>query len=169
MADAWGSSRFRRQRSRVAPERVIGRNFHENDPDAVRVLEPHLDQSPGLDRGGSQNVNASPSQPLMLSMNVPHLEPDHHRVPGRARGAPGYLKQSRTEEEHHGGISRRTELPVNRQAQHVPVEATAPVQVGGPKQNPATQYVHDHHPGSQAGSPDTQCYFTSIDWACAPR
>ena len=22
---------------------------------------------------------------------------------------------------------------------------------------------------SQAGSPDTRCYFASIDWACAPR
>jgi hypothetical protein len=127
---------------------VIGRNLDENDPDAVRVLEPHLDQSPGLSNGGSENASASRSQPLMLSMNVPHLEPDHHRVPGRARSAPGHFQESRTEKEHHGRISRRTELPVDRQTQHVPVKAPAPVQVGGPKQNPATQYVHDHHPGS---------------------
>jgi serine phosphatase RsbU (regulator of sigma subunit)/integral membrane sensor domain MASE1 len=45
-------------------------------------------------------------------------------------------------------IVRRAELPVDGQAQRVAVEAAAPVQVGGPQQDPAAQNVHvtiQHH------------------------
>jgi hypothetical protein len=59
--------------SQVASERVIGGDFNENDPHAVGVLDRHLDQSPGLGRGPSQNTNAGRSQPLFLSANVPDL------------------------------------------------------------------------------------------------
>src|ERR1700728_3804739 len=55
--DGRRSSRRRWQRSRVAGERVIGGNLDEDDPDAIRILEPHLDQSPRLHRGGSENAN----------------------------------------------------------------------------------------------------------------
>jgi hypothetical protein len=55
---------------------------------------------------------------------------------------PGDLEQARAEEEHHPGIVRRAELPVDGQAQHVAVEAAAAVQVAGPQQDPAAQNVH---------------------------
>jgi hypothetical protein len=139
---AYDSSRWRRQRSRVATERVISGNLDENDADAVRVLDPHLGQSPGLCHRLPQDPDTSRGQPLMLSPNVPHLEPDHHRVSGRTRSVTRHLQQSRAEEEHHRRISRRTELPENGQAQHVPVETTAPAQVGRPQQNPAAQHLH---------------------------
>jgi len=121
---------------------VIGRNLNQDDPDAVRVLDPHLGQSPGLRRGLPQDPGTSRCQPLMLSMNLPHLEPDHHRVTGVPRGLTRYFQQSRAEKEHHPRISRRAELPENGQAQHVPVETAAPAQVSGPQQNPAAQYLH---------------------------
>ncbi len=55
---------------------------------------------------------------------------------------PGDLEQSRAEEEHHPGIVRRVELPVDGQAQYVAVEAAAAVQVAGPQENPAAQNLH---------------------------
>jgi hypothetical protein len=58
----------------------------------------------------------------MLGIDIPYLNPDHHRVPGRAVRVPGDLEQSRAEEEHHPGIAGRAELPVDGQAQYVTVE-----------------------------------------------
>ena len=61
---------------------------------------------------------------------------------GRAGTVPGYLGQSRAGEEHHAGILRGAELPVDGQAEYIAVEATAAVQVAGPQQDPAAQNVH---------------------------
>jgi hypothetical protein len=121
---------------------VIDRNLDENDPDALRILDPHLDQSPGLGHGLSENTHAGRRQPFVLSMNVSHLEPDHQRAPGGPRSPPGHFQQSRAEKEHHSRVVRRAELPVDRQTQHVPVETAASVQVRWPQQNPAAQYLH---------------------------
>src|ERR1019366_8030972 len=49
---------------------------------------------------------------------------------------PGDLEQSLAEEEHHPGILRGTELPVDSQAQHVAVKAVTAVQVAGPHEDP---------------------------------
>ncbi len=37
---------------------MIGGNLDENDPDAIRVLDPHLNQTPGLGLGPAQDMNA---------------------------------------------------------------------------------------------------------------
>ncbi len=42
---------------------------------------------------------------------------------GRAGTVPGYLGQSRAGEEHHAGILRGAELPVDGQAEYIAVEA----------------------------------------------
>src|SRR5215472_774969 len=99
---------------------------HPHQPQRVR----HLDGVAG--RG----------QPGVLSADVPDLNPDHHRVPGRSGRMPGDLEQSRAEEEHHPGIVGRAELPVDGQAQYVAVEVVAAVQVAGPQEYPAAQNVH---------------------------
>ena len=109
---------------------------------AVWVLDPHLDQSPGLGRWPSQNAHAGRSQPLCLSANIPDLKPEHQRASRRAANTPGHLQESRAQEEHHPRIIHRSELPVNRKTQHVAVEMAAPPEVGGAQQNPAAQYVH---------------------------
>ena len=44
---------------------------------------------------------------------------------------PGDFEQGLAEKEHYPGIFLRPELPVDGQAQHVAVEATAPAQVAG--------------------------------------
>jgi hypothetical protein len=109
---------------------VIGGTLDEHDPEAVRVLDPHFGQPPGLHRGLAADRNPGRGQPLMLGVNIPYLEPDHHRAPGRIRRTAGDLQQSRAEEEHHPRILGRPELPVDRQAQHVAVETTASPRVG---------------------------------------
>ena len=81
-------------------------------------------------------------QPGVPGVDVPYLDPDHHRLSGRAGPVPGDPGQSRAEEEHHPRIVRWAELPVDRQAQDVAVEAAAAVQAAGPQQDPAAQNVH---------------------------
>jgi hypothetical protein len=129
-------------RSRVAAQGVMVGNLDQDDPDAVGVLDPHLDQSPGLGHGFPDDGDAGCREPRVLGADIPHLDPDHHRRPGRTGRVPGDLEQSLAEEEHHPGILGRAELTVDGQAQHVAVEAAAPVQVAGPQQDPAAQNLH---------------------------
>jgi hypothetical protein len=37
---------------------MIGGNLDQDDPDAVRILDPHLGQAPGLGLGPAQNASA---------------------------------------------------------------------------------------------------------------
>jgi ubiquinone/menaquinone biosynthesis C-methylase UbiE len=150
-------------RPRVPAERVVGWDFDQDDPDAVGVLDPHLSQPPGLGHRLPQNARAGRGQALMLGVDIPHLEPEPHGVTGAAGRVPGDFQEPRAEKEDHAGIGRRAELPVDRQAQHIPVETLAAAQVGRPQQDPAAQYLHTtppprpprHHPGSRrSGEPD---------------
>jgi hypothetical protein len=61
----------------------------------------------------------------VLRVDVPDLDPDHHRDPGRAIHMPGDLEEPLPEEEDQPGILRRAELLVDRQAQGVTVETAA--------------------------------------------
>ena len=128
---------------------MIGRNLDQDDPDAVGVLDPHLGQAPGLRSRLPDNRDSSRSQPGMLGVDIPDLDPDHHRVPGRAGRVPGDLEQPLAKEEHQSGIIRRAELPADAQAEQVTVEAVAAVQVGGAQQDPAAQNVHATIPASR--------------------
>src|SRR5260221_11804706 len=108
--------------SRVAAPRVIGGHLGQHDRDAVGILDPHFDQAPRLPRWPSQVTGPGRGQAVVLGADVPDLQPDHHRGPGRAWRVPGYLQQSLAEEEHHGGIVGRPELAVDRQAQYITVK-----------------------------------------------
>src|SRR5580700_1234162 len=78
----------------------------------------------------------------MLSVQVPYLEPDHHRLIRRAGRAPRDFQQPSAEEEHHRRVSRGAKLLIYGQAEHVTIEVPAAAQVYGAQQNPAAQYVH---------------------------
>jgi hypothetical protein len=120
---------------------VTGGNLDQDDPDAVRVLDPHLGQAPWLRYRLPHDRDSGGGQPGVLGMNVAHLDPDHHRAPGRAGRAPRDLEQPLAEVEHQPGILRRAEFPVDGQAGQVMVEAAAAVQVAGVQQDPAAQNV----------------------------
>jgi hypothetical protein len=102
----------------------------------------HISVRPGLGCGSPGDGDSGHGQPGVPGVDIPYLDPDHHRVPGRAGRVPGDPGQARAEEEHHPGIAGRAELPVDGQAQDVAVEAAAAVQVAGPQQDPAAQNVH---------------------------
>ena len=72
---------------------MVGGNLDQNDPDAVGVLDPHLDQAPGLGYWFPHDRDSARGQPGMLGVNIPDLDPDHHRVPGRPGRVPGDLEQ----------------------------------------------------------------------------
>jgi hypothetical protein len=100
-------------------------------------VKPH-----GSVAGPPDDGDRGRGQPGVPVLGIPYLDPDHHRLPGRAGPVPGDLEQAGAKEEHHPGIVRRAELPVDGQAQDVAVEAAAAVQVAGPHQDPAAQNVH---------------------------
>ena len=110
---------------------MTGGNLDQDDPGAVGILDPHLDQAPGLRGRLPHDRDAGRGQPGVLGVNIADLDPDHHRGPGRAGRAPRDLEQPLAEEEHQPGIVGRAELAVDGQAEQVTVEAAAAVQVAG--------------------------------------
>jgi hypothetical protein len=119
------------RRPRVTAKRVAGGNLDQNDLDAVGILDPHLGQSPGLGDRFPDDRYSGCGQPGVFRADIPHLDPDHHRTPGRTGCVPGDLEQSLAEEEDHPGMVRGAKLPVNGQAQNVTVEPQAKVKVAG--------------------------------------
>jgi len=72
---------------------VISRNLDQDDPDAVRVLDLHLDQALlGLGCRFPHDRDSGRSQPGVLGMHIADLDPDHHRTAGRAGRVPGGLE-----------------------------------------------------------------------------
>ena len=128
---------------------MIGGNLHQDDPDAVGILDPHFGQAPGLGCRLPDDRDSGRGQPGVLGAHIPYLDPDHHRAPGRAGRVPGDLEQPLAGEEHQAGVIRRAELPVDGQAEQVTVEAAAAVQVAGAQQDPAAQNVHATIPASR--------------------
>jgi hypothetical protein len=127
---------------------VTGRNLDQDDPGAVGVLDPHLDQTPGLCCWLPDNRDSGRGQPGVFGADIPHLDPDHHRASGRAGRRPGDFEEPRAEEEHHPGVFRGAELPVDGQAQDVAVEAATAVQVAGAQEDPALRTstrLFQHH------------------------
>ena len=97
---------------------MIGGNLDQDDLDAIGVVDPNFGQAPGLGCGPPDDGDSGRGQPGVLGVDVPYLDPDHHRLPGgRAGRVPGYLEQARAEEEHHPGVVRRAELAVDGRAQ----------------------------------------------------
>ena len=128
---------------------MIGGNLNQDDADAVGIGDPHLDQAPWLRSWPAEDADSGRGQPGVLGVDIPHLDPDHHRVAARTGRVPGNLKHSRPEEEHHTGIVWGAELPADGQAKDVAVEAAAAVQVAGADENPAAQNIHTTIPASR--------------------
>jgi len=116
---------------------VVGGDFHQNDPDAVGILDPHLGQSPWLGYGLTQHAHARRQQPLVLGGEISHLEPDHDAGPGSAITAPRHFEKASAQKEDQAGIAGCAELAVNREAQHIPVKLVASAQAGRTQQDPA--------------------------------
>jgi hypothetical protein len=68
---------------------VTGWNLDQNDLDAVRVLDPHLDRSPRPGGRSTENTQACRREPAMLSLNVAHLAERGVRTIPNSASAPG--------------------------------------------------------------------------------
>jgi hypothetical protein len=84
---------------------VTGRDLDQDDPDAVGVLDLHLGQAPGLHCWLPHDWDSGRGQPGVLSVNIPDLDPDHHRAAGQPGRVPGNLAQpllsaTRSERQH---------------------------------------------------------------------
>jgi hypothetical protein len=82
---------------------VAGGNLGQDDPDAVGILDPRLDQPPRLGRRIALDRDSGRGQPGVLGVHIADLDPDHHRVPGRDGRGPGDLEQPLAEKEHQPG------------------------------------------------------------------
>jgi hypothetical protein len=90
----------------VTAQWVIGGDLDQDDPDAIGVLDPHLDQPPALRCGLPDDRNSGRSQPGMLAADIPDLDPDHHRARQdrpRARRPRGIPSRGRTPPRDHPG------------------------------------------------------------------
>ena len=62
-------------------------------------------KAPGLNCRAPDDGDCGRGQPGVLGADIPYLDPDHDRVPGRAGRVPGDLEQPLAEEEHQPGMS----------------------------------------------------------------
>jgi hypothetical protein len=74
-----------RRAAGVAPQRMVGRYLDEDDPYAVGVLDPHLDQAPGLRSWWPDHLDAGRAEPPVLGVQVAHLQPERDAGAGRLR------------------------------------------------------------------------------------
>src|SRR6266511_2207034 len=140
---------------------MVVRDLDEHDPDPVRILDPHLDQPPGLSPRLPGDRDSGRDQTLTLGPHVADLQPDPKRSSRLAVGGTRHLQQSLAKEEDQSRIVRRPELAVDRQSEGVPVEPATALRVGRAYQDAAAQYLHglDHRvarpsvpPGEPAGA-----------------
>jgi len=121
---------------------MVRRDLDQDDPDTVGVGDPHLDQAPRLAQRRAHDVHAERLKPMMLAAHVTHLQPQRHRPHRVMQALTGDFEEATAEEEDKATVRGLTELATHRESQHVTVEALRALQIRGPKQNPAGEYVH---------------------------
>ena len=120
---------------------MTGRELDQDNPDGPRDPQPTSRSGPRAPPPTLANRDSGCGQPGVLGVNIADLDPDHYRATGRAAACPDTSSSPWPRKEHHSGIIRRAELPVDGEAQQVTVETAAVVQVAGAQQDPAAQNV----------------------------
>jgi hypothetical protein len=68
------------------------RQLDQDDLDAIGVLDPRFGQASGLGCGLPDDGDSGRGQPGVLGVDIPYLDPDHHRMPAKIGCVPGHLK-----------------------------------------------------------------------------
>jgi hypothetical protein len=131
---------------------VVG-NLDQNNSYAVRILDPHLHQPPGLLLRATHHRHSRGQQPPTLRFDVTHLNPKGQAVPGCMGRPATNLEEAAAEKEHQARVILVAKLSIDRQPQRVPVESSASLRLRRTQQNAATQYLHTLHPALLPGSP----------------
>lgn len=123
------------EQASIAAERMVIGDFDQDETQSVGILDPRLDQSPRLLLRCAEDSHARCQQAMVLLAHVADLQPQRRGWAGALGGSAGDFEEAAAEEEHQAGVGRVPELPVDRQAEGVPVEPTAPLGAAGRSKN----------------------------------
>ena len=76
------------------------KNLDQNNSYAVRILDPHLHQPPGLLLRATHHRHSRGQQPPTLRFDVTHLNPKGQAVPGCMGRPATNLEEAAAEKEH---------------------------------------------------------------------
>lgn len=89
-------------------------NLEQNNSYAVRILDPHLHQSPGLLLAATHHRHCRGQQPSTLRFDVTHLYPKGQAVPECMSRPATNLEEAAAEKEHQARVILVAELSVDR-------------------------------------------------------
>jgi DNA-nicking Smr family endonuclease len=121
---------------------VFVRDLDENDAHAVRIRDPHLQQSPRLPLRGPHDVNTFRLKALVLGPEVPDLHPEGEIARRRRVAGSGNLEKAAAEEEDEPRIVGWAELAVDSETERVPIETSTAIPVSRSQQDTATEDFH---------------------------
>src|SRR5664279_3938236 len=101
---------------------MLLRDLDQHDAQIVRIGDPHLEQAPRFLDRATDDRDAEPFQTSILDVEIAHLQPHADVAEPASLRISGDLQEATTEEEHHSGIGRIAEFPVNGQAESVAIE-----------------------------------------------
>ena len=96
-------------------------NLDQNNSYAVRILDPHLNQPPGLLLRATHHRHSGSQKPPTLRFDVTHLNPKGQAAPRCMSRPATNLEEAAAEKEHKARVIRIAELSIDRQPQRVPV------------------------------------------------
>jgi hypothetical protein len=129
----------------IASQGVVARNLHEDNRQAVWILDPHFDKPPWLLSRLTDYANTGCEEPLVLSIQVANLDPECQVVPGAIRGPTAQFKEATSQEEDQPRVIGRAELSKDCQSQRVSIEVAAALRITRTHQNSASQNLHGRH------------------------
>jgi hypothetical protein len=119
---------------------VVG-DFDQNDPNAVGIFDPHLDQAPWLQLGRLCDGHVGCCKSTVLGGRLTDLQPECQAL--RALLClTRYLQQPVPEEEDDPRLLRWAELAKDRKPEDVAVERLRPPRIRRSQQDTAAQYLH---------------------------
>ena len=119
---------------------VVG-DLDQDDPNAVGIFDPHLDQPPWLQPGRLCDGHVGRCKSMVLSGRVTDLQPQRQAL-GALLRLTRYLQQPVPEEEDDPRLLRWAELAEYREPEDVAVERLRPPRIRRSQEDTAAQYLH---------------------------
>ena len=127
---------------------MIRRDFDQNEQQAVWIGHPKLDEAPGLLHRTFDDRNPGGAQLLLGPADIAHLKPKLGRRRRRLRFPIGELQIAAAQEEDHAARVTLAKLPHRMEAEDVPIEAQAAIEIPRVEHETAGKYLHRARSGS---------------------